>query len=100
MKRKGLLIALGLVGVAASATGCKDQVARDLAMKAQGDATKALDTTRMMDGYLRDNYAWEVYLTGAVCQLEVNNTHGLDPAKRICVGSPPDVKSPPVYPPK
>ena len=100
MKRKQLLVVLGLMGVLGLATGCKDQVALDAAKAAQADADAVRISVTKIDGYLRDNYIWLLYATAAVCQLEDNNKRGLNPDMRICTGSPPDVKSPPVYPPK
>lgn len=82
MKPRLWLLVIGVIGTAA-ATGCKDQSVRDYLAK---------------DGPLN---RWQDSLSKAVCQLEVNNTNGLNPAKRICPygpGGPRDKTPPPSYP--
>lgn len=85
MERKRLLVLAAILGVAGIATGCKDQSVRD---------------------YLSDHggpnamYEWEIKVEKAICQLEVNNPNGLDPALRICPNGPTDIIPPPKYPPQ
>jgi hypothetical protein len=80
MIRKRLLIVIGTVGLAAAATGCDPSV------------RKYLGKEGWMFKYLNE-------LSDAVCPLEVNNSGGLDPAKRICPGGPGEKKTTPSYPP-
>ena len=102
MKWKQLLAVVGLVGLGSIglAVSCVDQQARDAAAAAKADAAAAKAQIAIIDGYLRELYPWALMAANAVCQLEVKNPAGLDPAKRICPGTPPDIKPPPVYPPQ
>ncbi len=99
MRRGRWLVVLGVTGVVGLATGCKDQVARDAAAAAQATADAAQAKATMIDGYLAELYPWLLLSANATCQLEMKNPAGLDPALRICPGSPPDLKPPPKYPP-
>jgi hypothetical protein len=86
MNRKRLLILAGGLGVVALATGCPGE---------DTDVRKYLGTSGGPHGL----YAWEQKVGEAICQLEVNNPTGLDPAKQICPGGPGGITPPPSYPP-
>lgn len=98
MTRNGVFMAGCLIGAAGVLTGCKDQEARAQIVAAQAKID-------LLEEYLgqenpKDLYPWEVKIQIAICQLETNNPGGLDPAKRICTGGPPDITPPPKYPPR
>ena len=102
MKWKQLLVVVGLmfIGIVGLAASCADQEARDAAAKAQTDAAAAQAQIAIIEGYLKANlHGYLTDLANAICQLEKKNPGGLDPALRICPGTPPDVKPAPVYPP-
>jgi hypothetical protein len=82
MNPKRWLAIMATVGVAAAATGCKDEMLR-----------KWIGQPAGLYDYLR-------YLNEAVCQLEEQNPNGLDNAKRICPPGPPEKKTVPTYPPQ
>lgn len=102
MKWKQLLVVLGLVGLGSIglAASCADQQARDAAAKAQTDVAAAQAQIAIIDAYLKTLPPWLKSAADAICQLEKKNPGGLDPDLRICPGSPPDLKPPPVYPPQ
>lgn len=84
MNRKRWFALFGAVGAAAAAAGCKDQPVRNY-LGSGGEMVQ-----------------WQKALSTAVCQLEVANPAGLDPAKRICPngeGGGGDKTPPPTYPP-
>lgn len=100
MRRGSWLVVLAMTGLVGLATGCGDPVARKAAAAAQATADAAQAQATMIDGYLATLYPWLVLSANATCQLEKKNPGGLDPALRICPGSPPDLIPPPKYPPR
>lgn len=92
-------LALVLLAGAALLSGCADQVARKSAAQAQATIQGAPESLTRLDAYLRDQYAWELKVADALCQVE-ENTRGLDPTKRLCPSGGTGLVPPPAYPPK
>ena len=81
-----LLVALGLMGVVGLVTACPGEDTSVRKYLAQ-------------DGGPNGMYAWEQMIGTAICQIEVANPTGLDPALRVCPSGTGGVKPPPTYPP-
>lgn len=99
MTRIRMIALLGLGALVTLGAGCPDQEARDAAAAAQATAAVAQAQSAMIDGYLTELYPWLLFTANALCQVEVKNAAGLDPAKRICPGGGTGLKPPPTYPP-
>jgi len=99
MKTIRLAILVGLIGIGGLATGCDTDQAENAEVAALKAELAASQTSmQQMDAAMVANYEWMLRAAEAICQLEKKSPAGLDPDKRICPGSPPDLKPPPQYP--
>lgn len=100
MTRVRAVAIAGLLAGAALGAACNGSASSSqqeiAALRAELDAAKA--TIQQMDAAMAANYQWMLRSAAATCQLETKSPNGLDPAKRICPGSPPDLVKPPTYP--
>jgi hypothetical protein len=93
MKRKQLLVVLGLMGVVGLVTACPGE---------DQDVRKYLAE----DGGPNGMVAWEKSIQASICQIEVSissltipPTIPLDPDLRVCPSGTGSVKPAPTYPP-
>lgn len=103
MNRMRSLGVVGLVG-AAALTGCTyddSQLKQEIA-QLKTEVQELQNEKQMLREYLKEGGELFNYMMAqsvAICELE-KRTPGLDNSKRICPGTPPDIKPPPSYPPR
>jgi hypothetical protein len=93
----GLVGAVALMGCPQGDSGLKNDVEQ-----LKKDVQDLKDEKQTLREYLKEGgllYNHMMAQSVAICELE-KAVGGIDPDKRICPGSPPDIKAPPAYPPK
>lgn len=99
MNRKRWVAVISAAGVAVAMSGC---ASKEDVEKLKQDVQALQKEDQDLRNYTKAGgplNEWLKELAEAVCQLELNNPGGLDPAKRYCKGpGPGDKKPPPTYP--